>query len=72
LKWNGQLFHLELDPLDDVAILRYEIFKETQVKQERQKILNLKAKGAGKKCFDYVVDACRMFVLTCGCYDGTI
>lgn len=39
------MFHLELDPLDDVAILRYEIFKATQVKQERQKILNLKAKG---------------------------
>lgn len=45
LKWNAAIFHLELDPLDDVAILRYEIFKETQVKQERQKILNLKAKG---------------------------
>lgn len=45
LKWNAAMFHLELDPLDDVAILRYEIFKETQVKQERQKILNLKAKG---------------------------
>jgi hypothetical protein len=47
LKWNNQMYHLELDPLDDVAILRYEIFKETQVKSERQKILNLKAK-AGK------------------------
>lgn len=42
------MFHLELDPYDNVAILRYEIFKETQVKAERQKILNLKAKG-GKK-----------------------
>lgn len=39
------MFHLELDPLDDVAILRYQVFKETQVKPERQKILNLKAKG---------------------------
>lgn len=39
------MFHLELDPVDNVAILRYEIFKVTQVKQERQKILNLKAKG---------------------------
>lgn len=45
LKWNNNMYHLELDPLDDVAILKYEIFKETQVKQERQKILNLKAKG---------------------------
>lgn len=45
LKWNNQMYHLELDPLDDVAILRYEIFKETQVKSERQKILNLKAKA---------------------------
>ena len=45
LKWNNAMFHLELDPLDDVAILRYEIFKETQVKPERQKILNLKAKA---------------------------
>lgn len=39
------MYHMELDPLDDVAILRYEIFKETQVKPERQKILNLKAKA---------------------------
>lgn len=39
------MFHLELDPYDNVAILRYEICKETQVKPERQKILNLKAKG---------------------------
>lgn len=51
LKWNAAIFHLEMDPLDDVAILRYEIFKETQVKPERQKILNLKAKG-GKKVDD--------------------
>jgi hypothetical protein len=36
---------MEVDPLDDVAILRYEIYKETQVKPERQKILNLKAKA---------------------------
>lgn len=42
------MFHMELDPVDNVAILRYEIFKETQVKQERQKILNLKAKEGGK------------------------
>lgn len=39
------MYHLELDPFDNVAILRYEICKETQVKPERQKILNLKAKG---------------------------
>lgn len=45
MKWNAHMFHLELDPVDNVAILRYEIFKETQVKPERQKILNLKAKG---------------------------
>jgi hypothetical protein len=39
------MYHLELETFDDVAILRYEICKETQVKPERQKILNLKAKG---------------------------
>jgi hypothetical protein len=39
------MYHLELDPFDNVAILRYEICKQTQVKAERQKILNLKAKG---------------------------
>jgi hypothetical protein len=44
LKWNAQFYHLELDPQDNVAIMRYEIFKETQVKPERQKILNLKGK----------------------------
>jgi hypothetical protein len=45
LKWNGAVFHLELDPLDDVAILKHEIYKATLVKPERQKILNLKGKG---------------------------
>lgn len=38
------IYHLQLDPEDNVAILRYQIFKETQVKSERQKILNLKGK----------------------------
>jgi len=51
LKWNAHTFHLELENCDNVAILRYEICKETQVKPERQKILNLKAKG-GKKVDD--------------------
>lgn len=44
LKWNAQMYHLELDPEDNVAILRYQIYKETLVKPERQKILNLKGK----------------------------
>lgn len=44
MKWNAQMYHLLLDPEDNVAILRYQIFKETQVKSERQKILNLKGK----------------------------
>lgn len=38
------MYHLELDPEDNVAILRYQIYKETLVKPERQKILNLKGK----------------------------
>lgn len=52
LKWNNCIFHLEVDPLDDVAILRYEIFKQTQVKAERQKILNLKGKAGEQKALD--------------------
>lgn len=51
LKWNANIFHLVLDPLDDVAILRYNIFKETMVKPERQKILNLKAKAGEEISF---------------------
>lgn len=61
MKWNGNMFHLELDPLDDVAILRYEIFKETQVKAERQKILNLKAKGGKKLRFFVCIKSAETF-----------
>jgi hypothetical protein len=43
------MYHLELETFDDVAILRYEICKATQVKPERQKILNLKAKGGASQ-----------------------
>jgi hypothetical protein len=31
LKWNNQMFHLEVDPEDDVAILKFIICRETEV-----------------------------------------
>lgn len=34
-----------MDPLDDIAILKHGIYRETMVRPDRQKILNLKAKG---------------------------
>lgn len=50
VKWSGKEYPIEdLTDHDTVAVLKHEIFKKTQVKPERQKLLNLKYKG--RKCF---------------------
>lgn len=46
IKWSGKEYLVEdINDNDTVAILRHEIFKKTQVRPERQKLLNLKYKG---------------------------
>lgn len=46
VKWCGKEYPVsELTADDTVAMLRHEICKKTQVRPERQKLLNLKLKG---------------------------
>lgn len=46
LKWSGKEYPLtDLTDQDTVEMLRHEIFRKTQVRPERQKLLNLKHKG---------------------------
>lgn len=46
VKWSGKEYPItDLTQHDNVAILKHEIFKKTQVKPEHQKLLNLKYKG---------------------------
>lgn len=46
IKWSGREFLLnDLSDQDTVAVLRHEIFKATNVRPERQKLINLKHKG---------------------------
>ncbi|XP_055906770.1 ubiquitin-like domain-containing CTD phosphatase 1 [Eupeodes corollae] len=46
VKWSGKEFPItDLTDQDTVAVLKHEIFKKTQVRPERQKLLNLKFKG---------------------------
>lgn len=46
VKWCGKEYPVsELTAEDTVAMLRHEICKRTQVRPERQKLLNLKYKG---------------------------
>lgn len=45
VKWSGAEYEIELDPQDNIALLKHEIFKRTNVRPERQKLLNLKFKG---------------------------
>lgn len=47
VKWNGKEFNLDsLTGEDNVANLKDVIFKQTGVRPERQKLLNLKFKGS--------------------------
>uniref|UniRef100_A0A182IJ68 Ubiquitin-like domain-containing protein n=1 Tax=Anopheles atroparvus TaxID=41427 RepID=A0A182IJ68_ANOAO len=46
IKWSGKEYPIEdLTEHDTVAVLKHEICKKTQVRPERQKLLNLKHKG---------------------------
>ncbi|XP_055378460.1 ubiquitin-like domain-containing CTD phosphatase 1 [Condylostylus longicornis] len=46
VKWSGKEFPIsDLVEQDTVAILKHEIYKKTQVRPERQKLLNLKYKN---------------------------
>lgn len=45
LKWNAKEYDLELNENDTILDLKNEIEKQTGVKTERQKLLNLKVKG---------------------------
>lgn len=45
LKWNAKEYDLELNENDSILDLKNEIEKQTGVKTERQKLLNLKVKG---------------------------
>lgn len=46
LKWNGKEFKItDLSDQETVAALKHEIAKLTNVRPERQKLLNLKHKG---------------------------
>lgn len=46
VKWNGKEFELDnLSENDSIATLKDVIFKQTGVRPERQKLLNLKLKG---------------------------
>lgn len=49
LKWCGKEYSLELTNQDTVAILKHEIYKQTSVRPERQKLINLKYKGKSFK-----------------------
>lgn len=74
IKWSGKEYPItDLTEHCTVAILKHEIMKKTQVRPERQKLLNLKYKGKvffvifrcfclkshGYKycCIDFVTDA---------------
>lgn len=52
LKWNSKEYVLEFNENDTVLDLKNEIEKQTGVKIERQKLLNLKIKG--KVYFHYI------------------
>ncbi|XP_037949082.1 ubiquitin-like domain-containing CTD phosphatase 1 [Teleopsis dalmanni] len=46
VKWSGKEYPInDLTDQDTVAVLRHEIFKRTQVRPERQKLINLKYKA---------------------------
>jgi ubiquitin-like domain-containing CTD phosphatase 1 len=47
VKWSGKEYEIELTENETVADLKNAIEKETGVRPERQKLLNLKLKGLG-------------------------
>lgn len=56
IKWSGKEYPItDLTEHCTVAILKHEIMKKTQVRPERQKLLNLKYKGKPPKdCYFYI------------------
>lgn len=46
VKWSGKEYEFELDENNTVAELKGMIHKETGVRPDRQKLLNLKLKGS--------------------------
>lgn len=53
VKWSGAEYEIEINPQENIALLKHEIFKKTNVRPERQKLLNIKYKG-GKMAPDDV------------------
>lgn len=51
VKWSGKEYEIELTENDTIAELKTAIEKQTGVKPERQKLLNLKLKGFAQICF---------------------
>lgn len=51
VKWSGKEYEVEVDDNTTVAHLKTIIQKETGVRPDRQKLLNLKLKGRGAFSF---------------------
>lgn len=52
VKWNGKEFPItDLSDQETVAVLKHEIARLTNVRPERQKLLNLKYKGETSTAF---------------------
>lgn len=49
LKWSGKEYDIEMTENESVLDLKKEIEKQTGVRPERQKLLNLKLKGITAK-----------------------
>jgi hypothetical protein len=71
VKWNGKEYDIcNLSDSDSVGTLKNAIHKETGVRPERQKLLNLKLKGIGlyaigpnfRLCAVCIVFACCFYI----------
>lgn len=61
VKWNGKEYPItDLSDQETVAVLKHEIARLTNVKPERQKLLNLRYKGEKIKRFS--IESTLMFV----------
>lgn len=49
VKWSGKEYNIDLTEFDTVLDLKHAIQKQTGVRPERQKLLNLKLKGTVKQ-----------------------
>lgn len=55
VKWSGAEYEIEVDQQDNIAMLKHEIFKKTNVRPERQKLLNIKYKGKMVYLFIHII-----------------